>query len=77
MKNYKDYFTENNPCNLIVAFSLEDRIKNAVKRRLFRAVTNIFEKSGTMLGLDSLVSGNEDQTFVESSASGFALESDY
>lgn len=78
MKNYKDYFTENNPCNLIVAFNLEDRIKNAVKRRLLRAVTNIFAKSETMLGFDSMASGFEDQTFIESSAaSGFLPESDF
>lgn len=76
MKNYKDYFTENNPCNLVVAFSLEDRVKTAVKRRLFRAVTNIFEKSETLLGLGSMASGFEDQTFIESSASGFVPESD-
>ena len=30
MKNYKSYFTENNPGNLLVAFDLEDRLQRLV-----------------------------------------------
>lgn len=76
MKNYKDYFTENNPCNLILAFNLDDRMKNAVKSKLLRAVTNIFERSESKLGLESMISGHEDQALIGSSVSGFIPEND-
>lgn len=75
MKNYKDYFPENNPCNLIVAFNLDERMKNAVEMNLYKAITTICDGSESRLGLGSMISGS-DATGVVSSASGYVAEND-
>jgi hypothetical protein len=38
MKNYKDYFAENNPCNLVNTFDVYKRMGKSIKRKLSDSV---------------------------------------
>lgn len=74
MKNYKSYFTENNPCNLLVAFNLDDRMKRQAERNLYDKITSIFVKSSSNLGFESLMSNSKVETAISRSGDGHARQ---
>ena len=53
MKNYNDYFAENNPCNLVYTFDVENRIDKLMKTIVFdeELLSNYSSKSSVAVSI--------------------------
>lgn len=77
MKNYKDYFSEDNPCNLEKKFDVDFREKGKAQKEVFSALAKCFNvtsshssssdkkvKTTTMEGEASILEVGEDDPYI-------------
>lgn len=68
MKNYKDYFSENNPCNLPNAFNLELRLKKMNEENGLNILGNVCMGAGGLDNELANIGGSRPGSFSKMSA---------